>query len=63
MFRILSAARTPRKEIIISFSSSAITSRRKMLDLIYILAIIGFFLLALAFMRGCEALRKGEDEK
>jgi hypothetical protein len=34
-----------------------------MLDLIYILAIIGFFLLALAYMRGCESLRKGETEK
>jgi hypothetical protein len=34
-----------------------------MLDIIYILAIIGFFLLALAYMKGCETLRKGDSEK
>ncbi len=34
-----------------------------MLDAIYILAIIGFFTLALAYMRGCEALRQGDSEK
>lgn len=28
-----------------------------MLDLIYIAAIIGFFLLALAYLAGCENLR------
>jgi hypothetical protein len=30
-----------------------------MLDLIFIGAIIGFFLLALAYLVGCESLRKG----
>jgi hypothetical protein len=30
-----------------------------MLDLLFIAAIIGFFLLALAYLAGCEALRKG----
>lgn len=30
-----------------------------MLDVIFIAAIIGFFLLALAYLSGCEALRKG----
>lgn len=30
-----------------------------MLDLIFIAVIIGFFLLALAYLKGCEALRKG----
>ena len=34
-----------------------------MLDLIFIAAIIGFFLLALGYLRGCEALRGGESEK
>jgi len=34
-----------------------------MLDVIFILAIIGFFLLALAYLRGCEALRQGEKGK
>jgi hypothetical protein len=28
----------------------------RMLDLIYILATVGFFLLALAYVRGCEKL-------
>lgn len=34
-----------------------------MLDLVYMLAIIGFFILALFYLRGCEALRQGETEK
>ncbi len=34
-----------------------------MLDFIFILAIVGFFLLALAYLRGCEILRHGENEK
>lgn len=34
-----------------------------MLDLIYIAAIIGFFLLSLAYLRGCEALRGGKEKK
>lgn len=34
-----------------------------MLDLLFILVIIGFFLLALAYLKGCESLRKGETEK
>jgi hypothetical protein len=34
-----------------------------MLDAIYISAIIGFFLLALAYMAGCDNLRKGEKSK
>ncbi len=34
-----------------------------MLDLLFIAAIIGFFLLTMAYLRGCEALRKGETEK
>ena len=34
-----------------------------MLDLIFIAAIIGFFLLALAYLKGCESLQKGETEK
>lgn len=34
-----------------------------MLDLIFIAAIIGFFLMALAYLRGCEALRGGETKK
>jgi hypothetical protein len=34
-----------------------------MLDLIYIAAIVGFFLLALAYLRGCESLRQGENKK
>lgn len=34
-----------------------------MLDLIFIAAIIGFFLLALAYLKGCESLRGGEAEK
>ncbi|MBA2735783.1 MAG: hypothetical protein H0U50_03235 [Pyrinomonadaceae bacterium] len=29
----------------------------------YIAAVIGFFLLATAYLRGCEALRKGETKK
>ena len=33
-----------------------------MLDLIFIGAIIGFFLIALAYLRGCEAL-KGAGNK
>jgi hypothetical protein len=33
-----------------------------MLDLIFILAIIGFFMLALAYLRGCENLKKREGE-
>ncbi len=31
----------------------------EMLDLLFIGAIIGFFLLALAYLAGCENLRKG----
>jgi cbb3-type cytochrome oxidase subunit 3 len=34
-----------------------------MLDAIFILAIIGFFLLVIAYLKGCEALRKGVSEK
>jgi hypothetical protein len=34
-----------------------------MLDLIYIAAIIGFFLLAMGYLRGCESLRQGETKK
>jgi len=34
-----------------------------MLDLIFIAAIIGFFLLALAYLKGCESLRKGETKE
>ena len=34
-----------------------------MLDLIYISAIIGFFILALFYLRGCEKLRQGGSEK
>lgn len=34
-----------------------------MLDLIYIGAIIGFFMLALAYLRGCETLRNGGAKK
>jgi hypothetical protein len=34
-----------------------------MLDLIYISAIVGFFLLALGYLRGCEALRQGDSNK
>lgn len=34
-----------------------------MLDLLFIAAIIGFFLLALAYLKGCEVLRKGETKK
>ena len=34
-----------------------------MLDLIYIGAIIGFFLLALAYLKSCEALRNGGANK
>jgi len=34
-----------------------------MLDLIFILAIIGFFLLALAYLKGCESLRQGDSKK
>ncbi len=33
-----------------------------MLDLIFISTIIGFFLLALAYLSGCEALRRGDKE-
>ncbi len=34
-----------------------------MLDLIFIFAIIGFFLLALAYLKSCEILRRGETKK
>jgi len=34
-----------------------------MLDLIFIGAIIGFFLLALAYLKGCETLRQGDVKK
>lgn len=34
-----------------------------MLDAIFILAIIGFFLLAIAYLKGCELLQKGDTEK
>lgn len=34
-----------------------------MMDLLFIAAIIGFFLLALAYLRGCESLQKGETGK
>jgi hypothetical protein len=34
-----------------------------MLDLIFILAIIGFFLLALAYLKGCESLQQGDSKK
>lgn len=34
-----------------------------MMDLIYIAAIVGFFILALGYLRGCESLKKGADEK
>jgi hypothetical protein len=34
-----------------------------MTDLLFIGAIIGFFLLALAYLRGCEILRKGETKR
>lgn len=34
-----------------------------MLDLIFIAAIVGFFLLALAYIRGCAKLQKGAGEK
>jgi hypothetical protein len=30
-----------------------------MLDLIFIAAMIGFFMLALGYIAGCESLRKG----
>ncbi len=33
-----------------------------MLDLIFIFAIIGFFLLALAYLKGCESLRQGDKK-
>ncbi len=36
---------------------------KNMLDLIFILAIIGFFMLVLFYMRGCENLREGDSEK
>jgi len=31
-----------------------------MLDLIYVAAAVAFFLLSLAYVRGCEKLQKGE---
>ncbi len=34
-----------------------------MMDLLFIAAIIGFFLLAMAYLRGCEILRNGETKK
>ncbi len=34
-----------------------------MIDLLFISAIIGFFLLAMAYLRGCESLQKGETKK
>lgn len=34
-----------------------------MLDLLFIAAITGFFLLAMAYLRGCEALRNGGGKK
>jgi hypothetical protein len=34
-----------------------------MTDLIYLMIIVGFFLLALAYVSACEALRKGEREQ
>lgn len=34
-----------------------------MLDLIFILAIIGFFLLALVYLKSCESLRQGDAKK
>jgi len=33
-----------------------------MLDLIFILVISGFFLLALAYLKGCESLRQGDSK-
>lgn len=34
-----------------------------MQDVIFIAIILGFFLLALAYMSGCEALAKGAESK
>jgi hypothetical protein len=34
-----------------------------MQDVIFIAIIVGFFLLALAYMSGCEALGKGAESK
>jgi hypothetical protein len=34
-----------------------------MLDVIYVAVIIGFFLLALAYLGACDALRKGDKEQ
>lgn len=34
-----------------------------MLDLLYLALIIGFFLLALAYIAACDALKKGAEEK
>ena len=34
-----------------------------MMDLIFIAAIIGFFLLALAYLASCESLKKGVNDK
>lgn len=34
-----------------------------MLDTLFIAVIIGFFLLAPVYLRGCEMLRKGETKK
>ena len=33
-----------------------------MLDLIFIAVIVAFFLLALAYLAGCESLRKGAKQ-
>ena len=33
-----------------------------MLDLIYVGVIIAFFLLALVYVKACDALRKGDEE-
>lgn len=33
-----------------------------MLDLLYLVVIIAFFILALAYVKACEALQKGGEE-
>jgi len=34
-----------------------------MLDLVYLAVIVGFFLLALAYLSACNALQKGDKEQ
>jgi len=55
------------ERLVFSFSlttnRSPLTTKKTMLDLIFIAVTIGFFLLALGYLTGCESLKKGVNGK